>query len=254
VYLGDDLMRENIDDLVSKFDPTTYAAGIGLYEVSEPSRYGIVELNSEGEVVNMVEKPDDPPSNLALMGIYVFTPKIFEYIEKIEKSWRGEYEITDAIQALREDGNRIQSHEVHGWWKDTGKPKDVLHANRLVLDEIDSGITGTIEDEESTRGRIQIGNGSVIEAGATVRGPVSIGTNTTIRAGTYVGPYTSIGDDCVIDGAHLESSVLIGEATIEAEQTIVESLIGRGTTITQADGKQPNGARLVVGQNTSLEL
>lgn len=254
VYLGDDLMRENINDLILNFNSEEYAASIGLQAVDEPSRYGIVELDGNNDVVSLVEKPDDPPSDLALMGIYVFTPAIFKYIDGLNKSWRGEFEITDAIQHLINAGNRIQSHMVHGWWKDTGKPEDVLHANRLVLDDVEHDVQGTIEDEDSIRGRIELSEGSVIESGATVRGPVSISDNTRIADGTYIGPYTSIGEDCTIDGVHLESSVIIGETTITCDRTIVDSLIGQRVNITTAEEKQPNGERLIVGENAALEL
>jgi len=254
VYLGDNLMREGITDLVEDFNSKEYAAGIGLQKVDEPSRYGIVDVNDEGDVIQLIEKPDDPPNNLALIGIYVFTSAIFDQIESLEKSWRGEYEITEAIQGLLDDGKRIQSHVVRGWWKDTGKPEDVLHANRLVLDDLKTNLDGTIENEESVAGRIEIGDGSVIEEEAVVRGPVSIGENSTIESDTYLGPYTSIGDDCVIDGAHIESSVVAGESEISAERTIVDSLIGRKTTITANQEKKPDGERLVIGQNSSLEL
>lgn len=254
VYLGDDMMREGIDDLVADFDSDTYAAGIGLQAVDEPSRYGIVGRNDAGDVTELVEKPDDPPSNLALIGIYVFTPEIFEQIETLEPSWRGELEITDAIQGLLDNGRRVQSHVVHGWWKDTGKPRDVLHANRLVLDDIETDIRGDVSDESSITGRVEVGEGSVIEEDAVVRGPVSIGRNTRIGSAAYVGPYTSIGDDCVVDNVHIESSVAIGENTITADRTIVDSLIGREASLTTNEDKQPAGDRLVVGQNSSLEL
>lgn len=254
VYLGDDLMREGITNLVNDFDPDEYAAGIGLQEVDTPSRYGIVDVNEDGDVIQLVEKPDDPPNNLALIGVYVFTSAIFEQIKELEPSWRGELEITEAIQGLLDDGKRIQSHVVHGWWKDTGKPEDVLHANRLVLDELETAIHGTIENEDAVQGRIELGHGSVIEDGANVRGPVSIGANTSIRSGTYVGPYTSIGDDCTIEDVHIESSVVIGEAKISCSETIVDSLIGRKATIEENNYKKPRGERLIVGQNSVLEL
>jgi len=265
VYLGDDLMREGIVDFVADFDPEAYAAGIGLQRVDEPERYGIVEVDgvptagtadpdAVGDVVGLVEKPDDPPSDLALIGIYVFTPAIFDQIEKLKPSWRGELEITEAIQGLIDDGNRIQSHVVHGWWKDTGKPEDVIHANRLVLDDIERDVRGTIEDGADVTGRLELGEGSVVEAGATVRGPVSVGANTTVESGTYVGPYTSIGDDCDVGDVHIESSVVIGESTIRCDRRIVDSVIGRRSTITRNTDKRPEGERLVIGRNSSLEL
>lgn len=254
VYLGDDLMREGITELVEDFDADEYAAGIGLQEVDEPSRYGIVDVDENDNVVGLAEKPDDPPTNLALIGIYVFTPDIFTKIESLEPSWRGELEITEAIQALIDDGRRIQSHVVHGWWKDTGKPGDVVHANRLVLDDLQTDIRGTVEDDESITGRVELGEGSIIEEGAVIRGPVSIGEGTRIGSNAYIGPYTSIGDDSEVDNVHVESSVTIGENVITADRTIIDSLIGREASITSSKGRRPSGDRFVVGQNSSLDL
>jgi glucose-1-phosphate thymidylyltransferase len=254
VYLGDNLMREGITDLVDDFDSEKYAAGIGLQEVDEPSRYGIVDVDDEGDIVGLVEKPDDPPSNLALIGIYIITPEIFPEIEALEPSWRGELEITEAIQRLLERDRRVQSHVVHGWWKDTGKPTDVIHANRLVLDDIETDIRGTVENDESITGRVELGDGSVIEAGAVVRGPVSIGENTRIGSNAYVGPYTSIGGDSTADKVHIESSVTIGENKLIADRTIIDRLIGREASITSNDEHKPAGDRFVVGRNSLLKL
>jgi glucose-1-phosphate thymidylyltransferase len=254
VYLGDDMMREGITDLVADFDPERYAAGIGLQSVDDPSRYGVVGLDDQGDVVQLVEKPDDPPSDFALIGVYVFTPRIFAEIEELEPSWRGELEITEAIQGLLDDGLRVQSHVVHGWWKDTGKPEDVLHANRLVLDDLDHEINGSVEDDDSVTGRLQLGEGSVVETGATIRGPVSIGRDTRIGPDAYVGPYTSIGDDCLVDDVHIEASVVVGESEITADRRIVDSLIGREAAVTTAGNRKPEGSRLVVGRNSTLEL
>ncbi|WP_251328614.1 glucose-1-phosphate thymidylyltransferase [Haloplanus pelagicus] len=255
VYLGDDLMRDGIGDLIDDFDPEQYAAGIGLQEVDEPSRYGIVDVDEEtGDIVDLIEKPDDPPSNFALIGVYVFTPAIFDQIERIEPSWRGELEITDAIQGLLEDGNRVQSHIVHGWWKDTGKPSDVLHANRLVLDEIQSDVRGTIEDEDTVTGRIELGENSVIKQGAVIRGPVSIGESTIIGSDAYVGPFTSIGDDSFVDNVHIEASVAMGKNEIAADRKIVDSLLGYDATVTSKERRRPEGDKLVVGENSSLEI
>jgi glucose-1-phosphate thymidylyltransferase len=247
-------MREGIEEMVADFDSDEYAAGIGLQEVDEPSRYGVVGRNEDGDITELAEKPDDPPSNLALIGIYVFTPTIFDQIEALEPSWRGELEITDAIQGLLDDGCRVQSHVVSEWWKDTGKPDDVLHANRLVLDAIDRDLAGTVEDEESVIGRVELYEGAVIEAGAVVRGPVSIGADTRIGSDAYIGPYTSIGADSEIDDVHIESSVTVGDNEITADRTIVDSLIGRQATITSSENKQPDGDRMVVGRNSTLEL
>lgn len=254
VYLGDNLMRDGITKLIDDFETEGYSAGIGLQEVDEPSRYGVVDVDEEGNVIQLIEKPDDPPSNLALIGIYVFTPAIFDQIVNLDKSWRGEYEITEAIQGLLDEGERIQSHVVHGWWKDTGEPEDILHANRLVLDDIKTQISGSVENKELVTGRIELGENSKVEDGAVVRGPVSIGKSVVIKSNAYIGPYTSIGDKCVIDGGHIESSIVVGESEISAESTIVDSLIGRGASITTNQKKKPSGKRLVIGQNSLLEL
>lgn len=259
VYLGDDLLEEGIGPLVETFDPARYAGAVGLQPVDEPARYGIVERDETGDVIELVEKPADPPSNLALVGIYVFTAAIFDQIEELEKSWRGEYEITDAIQGLLDDGLQIQGHVIDGWWKDTGKPEDVLDANRLVLEDAEPNIAGTIEDDGSVTGRLILGAGSVIEAGATVRGPVSVGENTHIGADAYLGPYTSVGDDCVIEGVHLENSVIVGGAEIVGdprtdERPITDSLIGRDATVEVGRAKQPAGNRFVIGRNAAVTL
>lgn len=254
VYLGDDLMQGGITELVSNFDPDEFAAGIGVQEVDEPSRYGIVDIDEEGNVTKLVEKPDNPPSNFALIGIYLFTSSVFKQIEQLEPSWRNELEITDAIQGLLDEEHSIQSHVVEGWWKDTGKPEDVLHANRLVLDDMKPRVDGEVENEEQIMGRIELGEESTIEEGATVRGPVSIGRRTTIKDGTYIGPYTSIGDDCVIEDAQIEGSVVIGQSKIKCNRTIVDSLIGQKTTIVPSHGNRPSGDHLVVGENSSLKL
>ena len=254
VYLSDDMMQGGITEFVDDFDPEAYAAGIGVQKVDEPSRYGIVDVDDKGNITQLLEKPDDPPSNLALIGIYMFTPAIFEQIEPLEPSWRNELEITDAIQGLLEDGHAIQSHLVEGWWKDTGKPEDICHANRLVLDGLNSDITGKTEDDETIRGRVEVGEGSVVKAGAVVRGPVSIGEGTTIGSDAYIGPYTSIGDDCFLDDVHIEASVVIGDSEITCDRTIVDSLIGRGTTIVSNGETRPAGDQLVVGENSSLKL
>jgi glucose-1-phosphate thymidylyltransferase len=254
VYLGDNLMAGSITAFVDDFDPSIYAAGIGVQEVDEPSRYGIVDIDDQGEITRLLEKPAEPPTNLALIGVYVFTPAIFDRIESLEPSWRGELEITEAIQRLLEDGYAVQSHVVEGWWKDTGKPEDILHANRQVLDRLDRRVEGTIADGASVRGRVEVGEDSTIEDGAVVRGPVSVGEGTTVRGGAYVGPYTSIGDDCLVSDAHIESSVVIGDAEIRCDRVIVDSLVGRHAEIVSDSGTKPDGMRVTVGENSSLRL
>jgi len=254
MYLGDNILKQGIEDLVASFREGDYAAGIALQHVEDPRQFGVADVTEDGQVVGLVEKPDDPPSDLALIGIYVFSPTVFDAIERISPSWRGELEITDAIQFLLDHGHTIDSQIVGGWWKDTGKPEDVLEANRLVLEDIDEAVEGTVEDGADVVGRVSLDESAVIESGAIVRGPVSVASGTVIEEGTYVGPYTSIGAGSTIRGTHIENSVVIGEAEIETNRAIVDSLIGRGAVIGSADGLKPEGQRLVVGENSTLKL
>ncbi|MFB6187795.1 MAG: sugar phosphate nucleotidyltransferase, partial [Halobacteriaceae archaeon] len=210
--------------------------------------------DDNGNIIELMEKPDHPPTDLALIGIYVFSPAIFEVIERLEPSDRGELEITDAIQLLLEEGHEISSQVVTGWWKDTGKPSDILEANRLVLEEKEFHTEGAIDQKAETSGRIELGTSSTIEEGAVVRGPVSIAEETTIKGGTYVGPYTSIGPNSTLEGVHIENSVIIGNSQINTNGRIVDSILGDGTDIESADKFLPEGRRLIVGENSQLKL
>lgn len=254
MYLGDNILKQGIGELVDSFESGDFTAGIALQHVDNPQQFGIADVNDGGTVTGLVEKPDNPPTDLALIGIYVFSAAIFDAIERIEPSWRGELEITDAIQTLLNDGGAIDSHIVEGWWKDTGKPEDILHANRLVLDERPGGQHGTIEAGAEVQGYVDLHDSAVVERGAVVRGPVSIGANATIRSDTYIGPYTSIGAESDVANAHIENSVIVGDSTITTEGKIVDSLIGRGATLGSSNGLLPEGRRLVVGENSNLKL
>ncbi|MDG5776192.1 glucose-1-phosphate thymidylyltransferase [Haloarculaceae archaeon H-GB1-1] len=254
MYLGDNILKAGIVDLIESFDAGEYDAGIALQSVDSPQQFGVADLDDDGTVRNLVEKPDNPPSNLALVGIYVFSPVIFDAIERLEPSWRGELEITDAIQLLIDDGCDIDSHVVTGWWKDTGKPVDILEANRLVLEDQTPEIRGQVDSGAEVTGSVEIDESAVIDSDAVVRGPVSIASDVNIKPGTYVGPYTSIGSNTTLANVHIENSVVIGDTTINANERIVDSLIGRGTTVESAAGSLPEGRRLVVGENSNLKL
>jgi glucose-1-phosphate thymidylyltransferase len=254
VYLGDNLLKQTISPLVESFEQGDYAGGIALQRVDNPERFGVAELDDDGNVVRIVEKPDEPKNDVVLIGIYVFSPMAFEAIEEIEPSWRGELEITDVFQWLIDNGERIDSHTVTGWWKDTGKPEDIVEANRLVLDELEATTRGTVEDGAETMGKIDLDETATIESGAVVRGPVSIAAGTVVKGDTYLGPYTSIGPDSTVCGTHIENSVIVGEATITASGKIIDSLIGRGAKLGSAEGVLPEGRRLVVGENSNLRF
>lgn len=254
MYLGDNILKQGITQLVESFQAGQYDAGIALQEVENPHQFGIADVDDGGSVVRLVEKPDEPPSNLALIGIYVFSPAVFDAIERIEPSWRGELEITDAIQLLLEEGHDVDSHLVDGWWKDTGKPEDILEANRLVLDEEERALDGHVAAGADVTGAVSLAESATIESGAVVRGPASIAANTVIRSNTYVGPYTSIGPDTTVENAHIENSVVIEDSEITTNGKIIDSLIGGHTSIGSADDQLPAGRRLIVGENSELNL
>ncbi|ACV47338.1 MULTISPECIES: glucose-1-phosphate thymidylyltransferase [Halomicrobium] len=254
MYLGDNILKSGVTDLVESFEAGDYGAGIALQEVDDPQAFGITDIDDQGNVTKLIEKPDEPPTDLALIGMYVFSPAIFDAITELEPSWRGELEITDAIQRLLDDGYEIDSHVVTGWWKDTGKPEDILEANRLVLKDKELNISGTIEDGAETDGQIELADSAIIEADAVVRGPVSIAENTTIKDGTYVGPYTSIGANSTLEDIHIENSVVIGDSDITADGRIVDSLLGRKANVESAAELLPEGRRLVIGENSQLKL
>lgn len=254
MYLGDNILKSGVTDLIKSFKAGDYDAGIALQEVDNPQAFGIADVDNDGNVTQLIEKPDEPPTNLALIGMYVFSPAVFDVIDELEPSWRGELEITDAIQRLLESGYEIDSHVVTGWWKDTGKPEDILEANRLVLEDKELNTAGVVEDGAETEGRIGLADSAVIEDGAVVRGPVTIEENSTIKSGTYVGPYTSIGANSTLEDIHIENSVVIGDSEITANGRIVDSLLGRNANVESAENHLPEGRRLVVGENSQLKL
>ena len=213
-----------------------------------------IEVNNEGKIINLVEKPEHPKSNLALVGIYLFKNNIFDAIDKIKPSWRNELEITDAIQQLIDEKQSVDSFVVEGWWKDTGKPEDVLDANQLILETIDDDISdeAIIEDDVKLKGRIQIGKNTTIKSGTVIKGPVVIGENCQIKG--YVGPYTSIGDNTEIIETEIDSSIIIGNSTIHSDKRITESLLGENSKIITDNESYPKGRSFVIGENSIVKL
>jgi glucose-1-phosphate thymidylyltransferase len=250
MYLGDNLLRDGIVDLVKTFRSDQPDALILLTPVPDPESYGVAEL-SDGRVARLVEKPKDPQSDLALVGVYMFTPAIFEAAHSIEPSARGELEITDAIQTLVDKGMRVDPHIVHGWWKDTGQVQDMLEANQLILDDLDEKIEGELIDSR-VEGRVAIAEGARLER-ATVRGPAIVGRGTTITD-AYIGPYTAIGDDVTIDHAELEHSIVLSGSSIsDLEYRIEASLIGKNVRIGRGPAL-PKAYRFVVGDNADVQI
>jgi glucose-1-phosphate thymidylyltransferase len=202
--------------------------------------------------VRLIEKPKDPPSNLALVGVYLFSPAIFAASEALEPSWRGELEITEAIQSLIEDGHSVRSEIVTGWWKDTGQLADMLEANRLVLEEVETSIHGQVDDDSRVEGRVVLSEGATLRR-SVVRGPAVIGAGACIED-AYIGPYTSIGEDVNICRSEVEHSIVLAGSVVEDLGTRMEaSLLGRNVKLTRSEG-MPKTLRLLVGDNCEIEL
>jgi glucose-1-phosphate thymidylyltransferase len=250
MYLGDNLLKEGIAPFVSAFQASAPDALILLQKVKDPSAYGIAELQGE-RVVQLVEKPVEPRSDLALVGVYIFTPAVFESVKAIPYSARGELEITDAIQHMIDRGLRVEPHTVSGWWKDTGKLDDMLEANRLVLSTIESDVRGELVDC-LLEGPVRVGEGSRLER-CTVRGPVVIGAGCRL-ADTFVGPYTAISDGVVIEEAEVEHSIILGNSRIcRLGARMTDSLIGRDCVIAHSE-ERPVAYRFMIGDSSQIGI
>jgi len=251
MYLGDNILKEGVTEHVHAFEHSKYEGSILLAKVENPSDFGIAVLNQKNDIVKVIEKPQNPPSPYAVIGVYLFRSKIFDAVDAIRPSHRNQLEITDAIQWLIDHGYTVKSAFVKNWWKDTGKPEDILHANRLILDDITGYNQGTVVDSE-IRGRIHIDKGTVIEKHSIVKGPAIIGEHCRI-SDSYIGPYTSIGNHCEIVGTEIEDSVLLDGVKIMNGGRIIDSLIGRGVRIVK-NGSLPNGRRFVIGDNSEVRI
>ena len=252
MYLGDNLLQGGIDELVEAFRTNEPEALILLTPVPDPENYGVAELNGHNTVKRLVEKPKEPATDLALVGVYMFTPEIHDAARAIEPSPRGELEITDAIQHLVDGGLRVEPHIVRGWWKDTGRLEDMLEANRLILENVAQRIDGELDGASQVEGRV------IVEAGArlvrsTVRGPAIIGAGATLTD-CYVGPYTAIAEGCTIENAEVEHSILLaGSSVCNLAGRMESSLLGRGVHISR-DDRQPRAYRFMVGDNSEIGI
>ena len=251
MYLGDNLLQGGIAELVDAFRANEPEALILLTPVPDPENYGVAELNGSNTVKRLVEKPKEPATDLALVGVYMFTPQIHDAARAIEPSARGELEITDAIQHLVDEGRRVEPHIVTGWWKDTGRLEDMLEANRLILDDLAERVEGELVDSR-VEGRVEIDPGARLER-ATVRGPAVIGTGSVVRD-AYVGPFTAIGERVRIERCEIEHSIVLADSTLEGlEGRIEASLIGRNVAVGRSPAL-PRAYRLVVGDNAEIAI
>ena len=251
VFLADNILKGGIEEMVEDFEQSEVAAEIALCHVRNPQSFGIAELRDD-RIVRLIEKPKNPPSDLALVGIYFFRTPIFDAIRRLRPSWRNELEITDAIQILIDDGLEVRHRLVKGWWKDTGLPEDILEANQLVLSELSSYNRGRLERDVQVSVLACVGEGTVVHEGTTLRGPLIIGKGCEIGPDAYIGPYTSIGDNTLVRGAEIENTIIVGNCKIECKRRIVDSLIGRNTQISDSPNSLRRGSRFVIGENTVI--
>jgi len=251
MFLGDNLIEGGIAHVVEAFVRDAPAAQLLLKQVPDPHRFGIAVLDDEGAIVRLVEKPTDPPSDLALVGVYLFGPSILEAAASIEPSARGELEITDAIQWLLDDGQVVRASKVEGWWLDTGKKDELLDANRIVLGSIVGRCDGTVDAASSIVGEVIIEEGATLVR-TTVRGPAVIGAGVTLED-VFVGPFTSIAADCRLERCEIEFSVVMERCTIRDVGRLEGSLIGRDVTIARTE-RRPAAHRFLLGDHAEIEV
>jgi glucose-1-phosphate thymidylyltransferase len=251
MYLGDNFIVGGITSLVDQFRLNRPDAHIMLTQVPDPRQFGVVELDEDGEVVRLVEKPQDPKSNLALVGVYIFTAAVHEAVKELTPSWRNELEITEAIQWLIDNGRKVLSTMITGYWKDTGNATDMLEVNRLVLEGIDSRVDGMVDAASELIGRVVIEAGAEVTASRVV-GPVIVGTGSRITS-SYVGPFTSVARDCVIADSEVEYSILLRGASVHGVRRIEASLIGHDVEVTPSP-RVPKAHRLILGDHSRVQI
>ena len=251
MFLGDNLIRDGISSLVDEFARTQPDAMILLARVPEPERFGVAELD-DGCVVRLVEKPEKPKSDLALVGVYLFSPLVHDAIDRIAPSPRGELEITDAIQRMIDDGRRVVPHVIEGWWKDTGRLEDMLEANRIILDSLAPQMLGELGEDVRIEGKVVVQKGARLSH-CVVRGPAIIGENTVIDH-AYVGPFTAIYYGCTVRNAEIEHSIVLENSRIENVTGKIESsLIGKECEVCQSPVR-PHALKLMLGDHSRVEL
>jgi glucose-1-phosphate thymidylyltransferase len=261
MYLGDNMLQQGLKDFVDAFenerargpggDGRKLSAQILLAHVDDPRQSGVAVLGVDGEVVQLIEKPADPPSDLAVVGVYLFDPKIHDAVRAIQPSARGELEITDAIQWLVDNGYRVAHEILQGWWIDTGKKDPLLESNRLVLETLTARTDGSVDPGSRIEGRVVIEAGAEI-VGSTVRGPAIIGERTKV-VNSYIGPFTSVAADCEILDSEIEHSVLLDHSRVVSVTRLTDSLIGREVEVVRS-GETPRANRLLLGDHSRVEL
>jgi len=251
MYLGDNFIVGGITALVDEFRSARPDVQIMLTRVRDPRQFGVAELNDAGQVVGLVEKPQQPKSDLALAGVYMFTAAIHEAVGHLKPSWRGELEITEAIQWLLDAGRKVRSTVITGYWKDTGNVADMLEVNRMVLEGVEPMLAGEVDDASEIIGRVVIERGAEV-CGSRIVGPAIIGANTRVTA-AYVGPFTSIAQECLIAESEIEYSIVLRGASIQGVRRIEASLIGHDVQVTPAP-RVPRAHRLILGDHSKVQI
>ncbi len=250
VFLGDNIIQKNISDFTNEFLKSNDDASILLCEVDNPSRFGIADMH-EGKITKIMEKPKDPPTNFAVTGIYFLTPKIFDIIDNLKPSWRNELEITDALQVLLSQNNKISYHIITDYWKDTGTPEDIINANRAILEKMKSYFYGKRDDNVVISGTVMVGQNTIIKSGVKLIGPIIIGNNCIIDSNTNVGPNTSIGDNSNLSKCSVEDSIIMNDCIINGELRIKNSIIAKHSNILD---KNNNEKIFLLGEGTKISL
>ncbi|MEU6354175.1 glucose-1-phosphate thymidylyltransferase [Streptomyces sp. NPDC047072] len=251
MYLGDNFIVGGISGLVDEFRSERPAAQILLTRVPNPTSFGVAELDGDGRVVGLEEKPKQPKSDLALVGVYLFTPAIHEAVRSIEPSWRGELEITHAIQWLIDQKRDVRSTTISGYWKDTGNVTDMLEVNRSVLETVDPVNDGTVDETSEIIGRVRIEAGASV-SGSRIVGPAIIGAGTVVND-AYIGPFTSVSENCRIEDSEIEYSIVLRGSSVTGVRRVEASLIGRDVEVTPAP-RNPKAHRLVLGDHSKVQI
>lgn len=251
-YLGDNIILGEIKKFVKQFETGNYNCLLALSKVRDPQRFGVPEIKN-GQIINVEEKPSRPKSNFAVTGIYFYDYHVFEAVKNIKPSDRGELEISDTHSYLIDKGYKVGYNEITGWWKDTGKPNDLLEANQLILSGIKRHSEVDIPDSVEIQGNVIIGKNTNISEKTVIRGPVIIGENCVIKD-AYIGPYTSIGNGVEIYSAEIENSIILDYVDINCNVRIVDSILGANVNIVPIHQTLPGGHKLIIGENSIIEL
>ncbi len=251
VYLGDNVLRKDLSEYVQNFKTSDSDAMVLLCNVDNPSSFGVAEIQNQ-KIIKITEKPKTPPSNLAVIGVYFLTPLIFDIIDNLKPSWRNELEIADALHQVIERNYKLDFDVVTGWWKDTGTPEDILHANRLVLDSIGKENQFLIDSDDQIENNVIIGKGTKISSDSFITGPIIVGKNCKIGPAVRLGPYVSVGDNTVLKRCEISDSIVMSDCIIDAKIDFSNSIIAHGSEI--EDSSIPKKHHFLLGERSQLKL